>query len=215
MFANPILLLLNLIHQLDKTFSKESMIRSWRWTKEEWKDWIKRYLTHLVELKDVDPLTNESYSSVDVLAYALVVAGHLRRRLPPQFEWATEKNAPDNESDVFSTPGTSYSRSGPSLAQGGLGLHHGRSNRPTRGGGSSGPMRGAQTGEKRKQGATDCTAMVEEWRQRNSKPRHSLWGKLFQSKGNISGDGNPLNKSMEVGLGRIFWNIVNRLSYLN
>lgn len=184
-FSNPIFLLLNLIHQFEKTFTLESMRyrKAWNQTKEEWKDWIKLApkLKHLVGQQDLDTLTNESHSSVDGLAHALVVAGHLRRRLPLEFQWVIEK--PDDDSDVFSDPSTSYlpSQYGASTDRRDPGSHSPKQNRL--GGGGSGSGRGTfndiQKGKKRKQAEerTDCTNMVKEWQKQNSKPR-SLWHKL-------------------------------------
>jgi len=97
--------------------------------------------------------------------------GHLRRRLPQEFQWVTETNQPDDDSDVFSS---SYppSHNGLSSTQRGSGCHSPRGNRPTVGGGGSGPGglgRNAPTGGKRKQPeeGTDCMVMVKEWREQN------------------------------------------------
>src|SRR5260221_4045560 len=87
--ANPIFLLLNLILQFENACSKKfiELCNPWPNTKQEWANWISASpnLRHLVELRDLDPLSNENHPSVDQLATALVVAGHLRRRLPEEF----------------------------------------------------------------------------------------------------------------------------------
>lgn len=180
-FTNPILLLLNLVHQFEKTFTLESMRdrKAWSRTQEEWKDWIELSpkLKHLVGQHDLDTVTNESHSSVNGLACALAVAGHLRRRLPPEFHWVIEK--PDDDSDVFSDPSTSYppSQHCASTVRRGSGSHSPKEDRL--GGGGSGSGRGIfdiQAGKKRKQAEerTDCTDMVKEWQKQNSEPR-SFW----------------------------------------
>ena len=205
-FANPILLLLNLIHQFEKTFTQESIQEQEVWssrTMEEWKDWIMRSskLKHLVGQRDLDPLTNEAYCSVDGLAHALVVASHLRRRLPQEFQWVTEKDEPDDDSNIFSDRSTP-SQDASSSARRGPRSHSPRSDR-SRGSGSgrrvgrSGPLSTAQTGEKRKQAEeqTDCTAIVKEWRGKNSKSPQTFWRKPHsssQSNGNVDGNSNKM-----------------------
>jgi len=154
---------------------------------EEWKNWIEdsTNLKHLVGQEDLDPLTNRTRPSVDGLACALVVAGHLRRRLPQEFQWVTEKNVPDDDSNVFSNPSTSYSPSncGHSSAQRGPGSHSPRGDKPNAGGSGSGAGsvgRNARGGGKRKQseGGTDCTNMVKEWREQNYQPTPPLLREL-------------------------------------
>jgi hypothetical protein len=206
-FSNPILLLLNLVHQFDKAFDKEWVMQSWDWTKEEWKDWIEEHLEHLVEVKDEDLVMKECQSSVDVLAHALFVGGHLRRRLPPTFQWAGEEKAAEDESDVFSGHSAWYSGSQHG-GSGGEGSQHGGETRGKRGGGSQGGMGVARTSEKRKQGeATDCTAMVKEWRQQNSQEAGSVWSKVFELKGMVSRRGMTAGG---LGLGGMIGMIVNQ-----
>ena len=178
--ANPIFVLLNLIHQFEKTFSQKSIQVRQVWSRqtEEWNNWIENStnLKHLVGQEDFDSLTNTTRSSVDGLAHALVVAGHLRRRLPQEFRWVTEKNDHDDGSSVFSDPRTSYppSNDGRSSARQGTGSHSPRGDNPNVGGSGSGAGsmgRNARTSGKRKQpeGGTDCTDIVNEWRGQNSK----------------------------------------------
>jgi len=187
--ANPILLLLNLSHQFEKTFTQKSIQVGQIWSRrvEEWKNWIENStnLKHLVRQEDLDPLTNRTQPSVDGLAHALVVAGHLCRRLPQEFQWVTEKNVPDDDSNVFSDPSTSYSpyNDGRSSAQRGPGSNSPQGDKPDAGGSGSdagGVGRNARASGKRKQseGGTDCTDMVKEWREQNDQPTPSLLRKL-------------------------------------
>jgi hypothetical protein len=197
--SNPILLLLNLVHQFDKVNKGK-----WDWTKDEWKFWIQKDLGHLVELQDEDPVTKQCQLSMDVLAHALVVGGHLRRRLPPEFQWAEEKAA-ENESDVFSGSSAQYSEQ--HVGSGGEGSEH-RGERGKKAGGSGGGMGEARTGEKRKQGEpTDCTAMVKEWRQQNLQEAGSVWPKVFGLKGKAGRSGMTAGG---LQLGRMIGMIVNR-----
>ena len=101
MLANPILLLLSLIHQLDETNAGCGVAIGRRKSGRTGSNATRSIL------QAVDPLTDESHSSMDVLA-ALVIAGHLRHRLPRKFDWGAEKNASDDELDVLSGPGTFY-----------------------------------------------------------------------------------------------------------
>ena len=182
--ANPILLLLNLSHQFEKTFTQKSIQVGQIWSRrtEEWKNWIENStnLKHLVGQEDLDPLTNRTWPSVDGLARALVVAGHLRRRLPQEFQWVTEKNVPIDDSDVFSHPSTSlYSPSNDGRSSAQRGSHSPRGDKPNAGGsggGAGGVGQNAQAGGKRKQskGGTDCTDMVKEWREQNYQPTPPL-----------------------------------------
>ena len=187
--ANPIFLLLNLSHQFEKTFTQKSIQVQQIWSRrtEEWKNWIEnsKNLKHLVGQEDLDPLTNRTQPSVEGLARALVVAGHLRRRLPQEFQWVTEKNVPDDDSNVFSDPSTSYSpyNDSHSSAQRGPGSHSPRGDKPNArrsGGGAGGVGRKARAGGKRKQseGGTDCTDMVKEWREQNYQPTSPLLREL-------------------------------------
>lgn len=185
--ANPILLLLNLIHQFEKTFTQKSIQVRQIWSRrtEEWKNWIENStnLKHLVGQEDLDPLTNRTRPSVDGLACALVVAGHLRRRLPQEFQWVTE-NVPNDDSDVFSDPSTtSYSPSNDGRSSAQRGIHSPRGDKPNAGGsgsGAGGVDRNARAGGKRKQskGGTDCTDMVKEWREQNYQPTPPLLREL-------------------------------------
>lgn len=227
-FTNPILLLLNLIHQFEKTFTSESMRdrNAWSRTREEWKNWIELSpkLKHLVGQDDLDTLTNKSHPSVEGLAHALAVAGHLRRRLPLEFQWVIEK--PDDDSDVFSDPSTSCTPSQhcTSADRGGPGSKEDRL-----GGGGSGSGHGIfdiQTGKKKRKQAeeqTDCTNIVKEWQKQNSKPQSFLC-KLRLSNGPKRNEGSKIGPQADqsawvsqsgirsAGFRKIFGIIANRTS---
>ena len=118
---------------------------------------------------------------------ALVVAGHLHRPLPQEFQWVTEKNVSIDNSDVFSDPSTSShspSNDGRSSGPRGPGSHSPRGDKPNAGGSGSGVGgvgRNVRAGGKRKQskGGTDgIDGMVKEWREQNYQPTPPLLREL-------------------------------------
>jgi hypothetical protein len=61
---------------LEKRIDKKEMRENWSKSSGEWREWIEKYIPHLMGEKDYDGVKEEEQRSVDVLARALEVGGH-------------------------------------------------------------------------------------------------------------------------------------------